>query len=413
MSTPRRFAQSPPDLLVLAFSTFVAIGIANALLGVAWPSVRDTFGLPLDALAPFLFSSTAGFVVGSITSGQLSARMGMRPFLSLNNMLAAVGLAGYVIAPTWAIMVALAFVSGWGAGGLDTGLNIYVARKHSVRTMNWMHASFGVGATLGPLIMTWAIASQFGWRAGYAVAAVFHLLLGAAFIVSKRASPQPLLSSYEPLSSSAGGAGSDEPERRAPAMQTLRMPLLWLSVLVFFLYTGVEATAGQWTFTLFTESRGIAVATAGLATSVYWGMLTLGRIVLGAGAERWGIERLLRWSMVGSVFASVLLALGGLWTGLVGFGLLGFALSTIFPTLTSETPRRVGLRHMATAIGLQTGAASIGFAVLPGVAGFVAEGFGLESIGWLLVGTSVAMLVANETAAAMSRRRHRAAAAAD
>ncbi len=406
MTQPRRTAQRPPALLVLAFGTFVGLGVANALLGVAWPSMRATFGLPLDALAPLLASSTAGFVVGSITSGQLSARMGMRPFLFLNNAIAAVGLAGYVIAPSWAIMVALGFLVGWGSGGLDTGLNIYVARKHSVRTMNWMHASFGVGATLGPLIMTGAIASQFGWRAGYAVAAAFHLALGIAFLVSKRTAPQPVLSSDD--GTAASPVAEAQYEKRAPTLLTLRMPLVWFSILVFFLYTGVESTAGQWTFTVFTESRGISVAAAGLATSVYWGMLTFGRIVLGAGAERWGIERLLRWSMVGTVFASAMLAVGGVWVGFVGYGLLGFALSTIFPTLTADTPRRVGLRHMATAIGFQTGAASVGFAVLPGVAGYVAQRVGLESIGWILVATSVAMLIANEIAVHISRRRRQA-----
>ncbi len=404
MTQPRRIAQRPPDLLVLAFGTFVGLGVASALLGVAWPSVRDTFGLPLDALAPLLASSTAGFVVGSVTSGQLSARMGMRPFLFLNNAIAAAGLAGYVIAPSWAIMVALGFLVGWGSGGLDTGLNIYVARKHSVRTMNWMHASFGVGATIGPLVMTGAIASQFGWRAGYAVAAALHLALGIAFLVSKRTAPQPLLSADN--ASEAAGVEAQH-EKRAPTLRTLRMPLVWFSILVFFLYTGVESTAGQWTFTVFTESRGISVAAAGLATSVYWGMLTFGRVVLGAGAERWGIERLLRWSMVGTVFASVLLAIGGVWVGFVGYGLLGFALSTIFPTLTADTPRRVGLKHMATAIGFQTGAASIGFAVLPGVAGYVAQRVGLESIGWILVATSVAMLIANEISVYIAGRGRR------
>lgn len=411
MTRPRRIAQRPPDLLVLAFGTFVGLGVASALLGVAWPSVRATFGLPLDALAPLLASTTTGFVLGSITSGQLSARMGMRPFLFLNNLIAALGLAGYVVAPSWMVMVALGFAVGWGGGGLDTGLNIYVARKHSVRTMNWMHASFGVGATLGPLIMTWAIASQFGWRAGYAVAAILHLSLGVAFLVSKRSSPQTVLSNADLEAASPGM--SVHREERAPTLRTLRMPLVWLSIVVFFLYTGVESTAGQWTFTVFTESRGISVAAAGLATSVYWGMLTLGRIVLGAGAEGWGIERLLRLSMLGTVIASAMLAVGGVWIGFLGYGLLGFALSTIFPTLTAETPHRVGLRHMATAIGYQTGAASVGFAVLPGVAGFVAESVGLESIGWILVGTSVAMLIANELAAYMSRKGQQSVATAE
>ncbi|MEZ4516354.1 MAG: MFS transporter [Chloroflexota bacterium] len=131
--------------------------------------------------------------------------------------------------------------------------------------------------------------------------------------------------------------------------------------------------SGQWTFTLFTESRGVSVAAAGALTSIFWAMLTLGRVVFGAAAQRIGINRLLRLSMIATVGASALVVIGSVWTGFLGIALLGLTLSIIFPTLTAETPNRVGVEHAANGIGLQTGGASIGFAVMPGLAGALAE----------------------------------------
>lgn len=388
-------------LIALSFANFGALGVAAGLLGVGWPSIQAEFGLSLDAIAGVLASSTVGFVAGSVVAGKVISRRGLIAFLIAANAIAAAGLLGYTLSPSWAAFVVIGLLAGLGSGSIDTGLNIFMAGSQSVRTMNWMHAFFGVGAALGPLIMTAVLTAGVSWRLGYGLITVVQALLCLAYL--------PLLHRDYSQAHQPAQRTVDEPPREsildvAAAGQTLRIPAVWMAVLLFLLYTGVEATAGQWTFTLFTESRGVSTAAAGTLTSVFWAMLTLGRVVLGAGAQRIGIERLLRLSMITTAVASLLVVVGSTWTGFLGIGLMGFALAAIFPTLTAETPRRVGVQHAATTIGYQTGGASVGYALLPALAGALAARVGLESIGWVLVVGSVLMLVVNEVAVAIARR---------
>lgn len=388
------------QILYLAFACFVAIGINSGLLGVAWPSIRGEFGLALDAVAALFVVSTIGFVGGSVISGQMVSRMGLLPFLALGNVISAAGFMTAALAPAWPVMVAGGLLTGFGSAAIDTGSNIYVAGNHSVRTMNWMHASFGLGATVGPLVVTAALALALGWRYAYGLVAVIHLTLAIVIFLRSRG--------IRVAAASAGAHGEGHGiMNRARLAETLRMPMVWLGVLLFLIYAGVEVTTGQWTFTLFTESRGVSAYAAGILTSVFWGMLTVGRVIFGAWANRIGIERLLRWSMVGAIVAAVLVVFQSVPLGFAGIGLMGLALSAIFPTLTSDTPNRVGLTHAATTIGYQTAAASVGIAILPGLAGAIAERAGLETIGLFLLLSTALMLVVNEVALALVRRGRR------
>jgi len=378
--------------LVLAFTCYVALGMMGGLLSIAWPSIRVTFGLPLDALAALLAAATTGVVAGSFLSAQIMARLGVGWSLLLANAVGVLAAIGYVLAPTWIAMIVAGLLWGLAQGVINTSLNIYVAANHSVRTMNWMHASFGVGATIGPLLMTAIVATGLSWRLGYLAVAGVHLGLALLFIT------------VAGTMNFRGANQATEDTRPVPMRATLRLLVVWLSILLFMLYTGVETTAGQWTYTWFTEARGASAYVAGTITSVFWAMSTLGRIVFGAGAARIGIERLLRTCMVGVVLAALLLLPRTLPTGLAAIILMGLSLSIIFPTLTAHTPARVGRRHTANTISVQTGAASIGLALLPGLAGIIAQRVGLEVLGPFLVVGAALMLLLNTATVAVARR---------
>jgi fucose permease len=380
--------------LILAFACFVALGMVNGSLGVAWPSMRHTFGLSLDALVGLLITSTIGFAAGSVLAAGLVARLGVGWVLLISNMVGAVGFLGYVLAPSWWVLVAFGLATGWAGGAVDTALNIYIAAKHTVRTMNWMHACFGIGATLGPLLMTAIVGAGLSWRLGFAIGAAVYFSLGLIYFTVVRTM------TFRGQSHDAADAAT----RPAPMSETLRLPLVWLGIVLFLLYTGVESTAGQWTYTWFTESRAASAYVAGVMTSVFWAMLTIGRFVFGAGAARIGVERLLRLSMIGAVVAAGLLLVRSLPVGFVAIALLGLSLAAIFPTLTADTPYRVGLRHAGNTIGLQTGAASVGLAILPGLAGIVAERIGLEALGPFLLAAALLMLIVNQMTVMLIRR---------
>lgn len=383
--------------LVLAFACFVAQGIANGMLGVAWPSVRGTFEIPLDFLAVLLVCTTIGYVTGSVSAGKIMARIGIGRTLLLSNVLAGIGLMGYALAPGWLFFAATGLLVGWTSGAVGASLNIFIASTSTLRVMNWLHAMYGVGATVGPLVMTAAISSRYGWRIGYGFAASLFFALGLAFIMVMNH-----MDFRGVADASEDDSGKDN--RQPGILVALRVPLVLLGIVLFLLYTGVETTTGQWAYSLFTEERSISIYFAGILTSVFWGMLTVGRIVFGAAANRIGVTRLLRSSMIGTVLSSALFIIPSSLGGLAAVTFMGLSLSAIFPTLLSDTPNRVGSRYASTAIGLQTGAASVGLAVLPGVAGILAERAGLEILGPYLVVASSVMLITNEVAMRLVQR---------
>ena len=179
---------------------------------------------------------------------------------------------------------------------------------------------------------------------------------------------------------------------------------MWVQVLIFFTYAGVESTAGQLLYTWFTESRGIALPVAGTAMGGFWAALTLGRIVFGHFTGRLGTTLTLRLGTIGAPLSAALIwwhPLPG--TDLAGAALLGLALAPIFPTLISATPHRVGTPFAAHAVGFQVSATALGFAVFPGLVAELARRWGLDMVCTSLVAISAALLIFQELAARMAK----------
>ncbi|MEP6636868.1 MAG: MFS transporter [Acidobacteriota bacterium] len=120
-------------LVGLAYLSFVSLGLPDGLNGVAWPSIRAYFHLPLNALGWLLVMFTAGYFVASFSSGRLLALMSIGTLLSLSCLATAVSLIGYALAPVWMVMVGLGTVAGFGAGAIDAGLNTFAATQFSAR----------------------------------------------------------------------------------------------------------------------------------------------------------------------------------------------------------------------------------------------------------------------------------------
>lgn len=368
-------------LVGLAYAAFVSLGLPDGLTSVAWPSIRTTFGLPLDALGALIVTSGFGYLVSSFTSGRALARLGVGWLLALSCLATTVSLLGYGAAPLWGVMVALGLLAGLGAGAIDAGLNTYAAESFSPRTLNWLHASFGLGASTGPIVMSSVIGLGQSWRLGYLIVGVAQLALTACFVYTRR---EWHAHAEECQAGAAAGA---------PMLRTLRLPSAWLSMLLFFLYTGLEFGAGQWLYTLLTEARGLPTVLAGIWVSVYWGSLTVGRLLSGALVERISVRTLLQLSMLGAILGVVLLWLNlAVWLSFIGVALLGLSLAPMFPSFIALTPGRMGPEHAANTVGFQVASAMLGGTSIVGGFGLVASRVGLEALGpYLLV---VALLLA-------------------
>jgi fucose permease len=349
------------------------LGLAESGLGTAWPTLRLDAGRPISDLGVLLAAGLVGYSSSSALSGRVARRIGMGPAVLTAAATSLAGLGLFVVSSGWVPIIAAAVTLGVGGGLLDSSINAYAAHRFSAGATNLLHAGFGIGATLGPIVMARAVASGAGWHAGYLVIAVAQALLLAVLWITR--------ARWRPVAA---------PET-APYEAVRLDVVVVLSLAMFFLYTGVEVAAGQWSFSVLSESRGLGTDAAGLWVAAYWGGLTVGRLGLSGVASRLGPRRVLGLSMAGTVAGCALFWWdpGGL--GVVGLPFAGLSLAGVFPTLVTLTPQRIGAGRTTAVMGYQLAAASLGAATLPWVVGHTVARTSLEALGPMLVGAAVVM----------------------
>ncbi|MCO1599281.1 MFS transporter [Micromonospora sp. RHAY321] len=383
-------ARPRASLLLLAYLAFVSLGLPDGLLGVGWPSIRTDFGVPTEAVGLLLTAGTVGYLTSSVLAGFTLARVGVGALLAGSTLLAGLALTGHALSPGLAVLVGCALLLGLGSGAIDSGLNAYAAGAFGPRHMNWMHAFFGLGVAIGPLIMTGALSAGLSWRWGYGIMAAAQFAVATAFALTVRAWQRGVPASSDP---GAVVGASASPAVRVPIRATLRLPAVWSGALAFALYVAIEVSAGLWAFLLLTEGRGLSAAVAGGCVSAYWGSLFVGRVVQGVVAERLGGALVLRVSLAGMAVGAALIAVPGpAVLAVLGLLVVGFAAAPVFPLLTLTTVDRVGAAHADRAIGLQIGAAGVGAALVPAGLGILIGNTTVQVLGSALVVLALALI---------------------
>jgi fucose permease len=379
-------ATSGALLLAIAYLGFISLGLPDPVAGVAWPSVREAFELPQSGFGLLFIALGCGYCVSGFFGGKLTQLLGLGNLLWISSALVAVAMFGSALAPSWAAFIACGAVWGLGSGGIDAGLNAYGSRAFSSRHMNWLHACYSIGATIGPLLMTAVLVSAGSYKSGYAIVGGLLAAMTALFLVTRRRWSLPQATGKDSDAAAHVGIGA-----------ALKNRLVWLQVVMFFLYVGLEFTVGQWSFTLFTESRGMDAETAGVLAGGYYAAIGVGRVIAGLISASVGLDRLLRATkLIALCGVAMMLVKAPVAIGAGGLLVLGLGLAPIFPSLMARTPQRVGVGVAAHAIGFQVSAGMIGAALMPGAAGLLAERLGLESIAWFALLLAALLLATHE-----------------
>lgn len=359
-----------------AYLGFVAVGLSNNVLGASWLLLRPTFDQPLSSVGVLFAATMVGSLLSSLTSGWILARVPVWAYCAVGSVLAAVGVLSY-LGSSWVLIVAFTFLTGVGAGTLNGGFNTYVAAHYPASRMNWLHACYGLGSSLGPFLFTlWAFSLSLPWRWTYAGIAAVYLLMAALCLVYRRR--------WEPLRFREA-RGVSEGAARAGLRSTLAFGGVWLAMGLFFVHNGTSMSTGGLVSSLFALGRNVPEATAGNAAALYWACVMVGRLLVGVVIDRVGGVRLLRVATAVAVFGAFALWIAP-WLaptpalGFVALALMGVTFAPVYPTMISRTPELVGPERSAYAIGLQTAAASLGSAALPWLLGGVAEGGKVEFI---------------------------------
>ncbi len=362
-------------LLFFCFLAFISLGLPDGLLGVAWPSISSTFGVPLSRLAVLQVAMTIGFVFSSGNAGRLVESLGVGKLLILSNVLVASALTGYVLASHWYVLIASTVVLGSAGGAIDAGLNAYTAKRFSKEQVTLLHAFFGFGAMLGPALMGRVLSIGQAWQRGYLYTLLLVLLLLSIFILFRGLWRKDTPHSDEDTKADQTGA----PAKCAKWM--VRKYTL-VGIALFLLYTGLEITVGGWSFTLLTAGRGIANGIAALWVGAFWAGLMGGRIFFGLFGLRWHARTIVT-AMLGTLFAGVTLFAQPWipWLFLPALPLVGFACAPLFPLFVTLTSSVVGREAASRTIGMQVASAGLGGAVVPFLVALSVEALSLEAVG--------------------------------
>ncbi len=366
-------------LLILIYCAFICLGLPDSVLGAAWPAMHLSIGADVTSAGLASMIISGGTVISALSGAWLHRKLGTGRVVLLSVLLTALALAGIGFAPSLPVMSALCVVEWVGGGASAPALNNFVALHYKARQMSWLHCFWGVGAVLGPALMSIFVSARDGWRTGYWVVAGTLAALCAALCFSL-----PMWRRAE------GGAqaGSETEEKTLTNREALRLPGVGLAMISFFCYCGVEATAMLWSASYLVAHRGIDAATAALCASFFFAGISAGRLLTGFITGRWKSAAIIRLGV--ALGAAGVLCLW-LFTApaicMVSLLMIGTGFGPIYPLTIHETPARFGRGASQAVIGLQMSCAYVGSTLMPPLFGLISgwAGIGLMPVYMLLL----------------------------
>ncbi|QRG70260.1 MFS transporter [Brevibacillus choshinensis] len=389
--------------LGIIYVAFISLGLPDALLGAAWPNMQADVDAPFETAGFLFMTMAAGTIVSSLASGTLVIRFGTGKITLVSCILTASALLGFAYAPSIVWLYACAVPLGLGAGAVDAGLNNYVAAHYKAHHMSWLHCFWGVGATLGPVIMAPFLSGKEMWRQGYlTVASIQFALVVILFFTLPLWTSRKARSTGEETTRTENRGVS---EKTRPDKTLQKKEVTW-ALAPFLLYSGVEASIGLWGSSFLVERRDIPVSAAAHWISLYYAGITIGRFLTGWITFTMSNRQLIRTGQLIALSGSALLLLPLPPAFLLaGFMILGLGLAPIFPCMLHETPARFGHANSPAMMGYQMATAYTGSTFIPPLLGFAASYFSIGIFPFSILAAVVCMLFFTEQLNAIIKRR--------
>ena len=375
-------------LLAIIYAAFISLGLPDALLGAAWPSMYREIAVPVSSSGFIFMIIAGGTIVSSLQSDRLTKTFGAGKVTAFSVLLTAVALFGFSISRSYTALCLWAIPYGLGAGSVDASLNNYVALHYASRHMSWLHCMWGIGASAGPYVMGAALTGGYGWNTGYRSIAVLQFGLSAVLLVSL-----PLWRKRQD--------GQDDPKSHKAQPLSLRqvaaIPGATEIMLTFFCYCAVEQTANLWASSYLVLYHGLsAEAAAGLASLFFTG-ITAGRFLSGFLTLKLSDIQMIRLGQRGIAAGIFMLFLPfGKTSALLGLGLIGLGCAPVYPSIIHATPAHFGQDKSQAMIGVQMAAAYAGTCLMPPLFGLVANHITVALMPLYLAALLLVMIVMHE-----------------
>lgn len=363
-------------LLAVIYLSFISLGLPDALLGASWPTMYQEFHVPVSYAGIISMTIAGGTIISSLQSDRLTKKFGPGKVTAVSVLMTAIALFGFSISSSFWMLFLWAIPYGLGAGSVDASLNNYVALHYESRHMSWLHCMWGVGASIGPYILSFALTNGYGWNMGYRYISVIQIVLTAFIMISL-----PLWKNRdsEEIVTFDKNANHESFEKKdaqgvLSLKEILSIPGAKPLMLMFFCYCALEQTAGLWASSYMVLKHGLDVETAARYGSLFFVGITIGRAISGFVTMKLNDNQMIR---LGQAIVFIGIALMFLPFGhhvaLVGLIIIGLGCAPIYPCVIHSTPANFGADKSQAIIGVQMASAYVGSLAMPAVFGFIAN----------------------------------------
>lgn len=357
-------------LLILIYIAFISLGIPDSLLGAAWPAMHLDFGVSLSLAGLLSAIVSTGTVISGLSSARLISRYGTARVTTVSVLMTALALLGIALNRSFVLMALLCIPLGLGGGAIDAALNNFVALHYHARHMNWLHCFWGIGATIGPALISALLSRTGQWRSGYWAMAVVQCVLTLVMFLSmplwRKANEQE-------------GVIKEEEITPMKLRDVVRLPFALPVLISLLCYCGAESTMSLWGASYLVGARGIGAEVAASWVSLFFLGVTGGRLLSGFLAQRLRSDQLVRYGAVCSAIGAfmLLLPLGNALLP-VGFFCVGLGFAPIYPSMLHQTPRIFGEKVSQSVMGIQMAFAYVGSTLLPPLLGALTHVLGMS-----------------------------------
>lgn len=370
-------------LLAIIYISFVSLGLPDALLGAAWPTMQMDLNVPVSYAGGISLIIAIGTVISSLQSDRLTKWLGTGKIMVISVAMTALAIYGFSVSTSFWQLCLWAIPYGLGAGSVDASLNNYVALHYASRHMSWLHCMWGLGASIGPYIMGAALTGGLSWNRGYGIIAVLQVILTAV-----------LLFSIPMWKKQGNDAGEDVRKAPLTLRKIMAIPGAKEVMLAFFCYCALEQTAILWGSSYLVVHDGMQEELAASLASLYLIGLTLGRGLNGFLTYKINDKNLIRLGqgIIALGIVIMLLPLGAA-ASFIGLMLTGLGSAPVYPCIIHSTPAHFGEENSQALIGVQMASAYVGICVMPPFFGILARYITVSLLPWYLGAILVVMIL--------------------
>lgn len=375
-------------LLAIIYLAFISLGLPDGLLGAAWPTMYQEFAVPVSYAGAVSMIISFGTILSSLQSDRLTRKLGTGKVTAISVGMTAAALFGFSFSHSFVAVCLWAIPYGLGAGSVDASLNNYVALHYESRHMSWLHCMWGIGATLGPYVMGYALTGGKGWNAGYRYIGIMQVVLTAILVFSL-----PLWVKRK----EEGTVGTEVEAKALSIREVLKIRGAKEVLFCFFCYSAIESTAGLWASSYLNLQKGIPAETAASYAGMFYLGITIGRALSGFITMKLNDVQMIRMGQCIIALGIIVVFLpGNAVVSLVGLVLIGLGCAPVYPCIIHSTPAHFGEDKSQAVIGIQMACAYVGSCLMPPVFGLIANNISVALFPVYLIGFLILMVVMHE-----------------